>query len=161
MRHFNDFIFASLSTRRPRWPQIARLRLMVSLFNLYVFIETQFEYTRALTNITFGSTCCAKFHASEASTSEKEQFNVPVWFYGSSQERPGKDRCWTVEPVFKKLDLGQQFQAAEPSSSVEDFKVHFTCKPRSPVIGPFWTNLGKDYQTMLHTTFQVFEPRNS
>ena len=34
-----------------------------------------------------------------------------------------------------------EFQASEPSSSRDDFKIHvyFIFKPKTPAAGPFWT----------------------
>ena len=54
----------------------------MSLFKLYV-VEIQSESACALTNTALGSTYHAKFHASEASGSDKEDFNifcVFLWF---------------------------------------------------------------------------------
>ena len=39
-------------------------------------VEIQPESAWALTNITSGDSCHAKFHASEASGSEEEDFNI-------------------------------------------------------------------------------------
>ena len=39
-------------------------------------VEIQSESAWALTNITSGNTCHAKFHASEAIASEEEDFNI-------------------------------------------------------------------------------------
>ena len=39
-------------------------------------VEIQFESAWLLTSITFGTTCHAKFHASGASGSEEEDFNI-------------------------------------------------------------------------------------
>ena len=53
-----------------------------------------------------------------------------------TQAFPGEDLFWTWGPLLKKKQV-KEFQAAEPSSSgEEDFKVYFTCKPRTPGVGP-------------------------
>ena len=48
----------------------------VVIVQIVCVIEIQSESAWALTNITSGNTCHAKFHASEASGSEEEDFNI-------------------------------------------------------------------------------------
>ena len=48
----------------------------VVIVQIVCVIEIQSESTWALTNIILGNTCHAKFHASEASGSEEEDFNI-------------------------------------------------------------------------------------
>ena len=55
-------------TRGQKWPVIIHLSLRVSLFKS--------DSAWALTNITSGKICHAKFHASETSGYEEEDFNT-------------------------------------------------------------------------------------
>ena len=48
----------------------------VAIGQIVCVVEIQSESACALTNITSGDTCNAKFHASEASGSEEEDFNI-------------------------------------------------------------------------------------
>ena len=48
----------------------------VVIVQIVCVVEIQSESAWALTNITSGNTCHAKFHASEASGSEEEEFNI-------------------------------------------------------------------------------------
>ena len=58
----------------------------LSLFKLCV-VEIQSESAWVLKNIIpWGNTCHAKFHASEASGSEEEDFNIFCVFLGSNPE---------------------------------------------------------------------------
>ena len=49
---------------------------VVNFFLIICVVEIQSESAWALTNITSGNTCHAKSHASEASGSEEEYFNI-------------------------------------------------------------------------------------
>ena len=48
----------------------------VAIVQIVCVVEFQSESAWALTNITSGDTCHAKFHASEASGSKEEDFNI-------------------------------------------------------------------------------------
>ena len=48
----------------------------VGIVQIVCVIEIQSESAWDLTNITSGNTCHAKFHSSEASGSEEEDFNI-------------------------------------------------------------------------------------
>ena len=83
----------------------------------------QSESAWALTNITSGNTCHAKFHASEVSGSEKKRFQYfSVYFFGSNPGHPGEDQFWTLVPLSEQTNyvkhhktmLHTKFQAVEP-----------------------------------------------
>ena len=50
----------------------------VVIVQIVCVVEIQSESAWALTNIISGNTCHAKFHASEASGSEEEDFNISL-----------------------------------------------------------------------------------
>ena len=76
---------------------------VVAVQIVYV-VEIQSESAWPLTNITSDNTCHAKFHASEASGSEEEDFNIFLHysFFGSNPGHPGEDPFWTLGPLFEQ-----------------------------------------------------------
>ena len=66
-------------------------------------VEIQSESASPLTNITSGNTCHAKFHASEASGSRKE--DVDIFLCTSlvqTQNTLGRIQFWTLGPLFEQ-----------------------------------------------------------
>ena len=71
--------------------------IKVVIVQIVCVVEIQSESAWAFTNITSGNTCHVKFHASEASGSEEEDFNIFLcifWFkpripWGGSILDPG------------------------------------------------------------------------
>ena len=69
-------------------------------------VEIQFESACALTNTTLGTTCHAKLHASEASGSEGEDFNIFLCIsMVQTQENLGRIRYGTLDQYVNKLCL--------------------------------------------------------
>ena len=130
-------------------------------------LEIQFESVWALTNITSGATCHAKFHASWGKRFRRKSFQYfPVHFYGSNPGPLWRVHFWNLRSQFKKTMLSNTRQCHIPKSkqlSLEKriFLNILLANPISPGIRPFWTNLVQDHYKMLQTKFQVFHPRGS
>ena len=96
-------------------------------------VEIQSESAWALTNITLANTCHVIFHASEASGSAEENFNIFLCIsLVQTQDTLGRIHFGPWGHYLNKQGtmLHITFQAVEPSE--EDFYVYFTCKPRIP-----------------------------
>ena len=84
----------------------------VVIVQIVCVVEIQSESAWALTNITSGNTCHAKFHASEASGSEEEDFNIfSVYFFGSNPGHPREDPFRTLGPLFEQTWLSTKGNA--------------------------------------------------
>ena len=67
-----------VDNKRAKMALIRSPQFKVVIVQIVCVVEIQSESAWALTNITSGNTCRAKFHASEASGSVEEDFNIFV-----------------------------------------------------------------------------------
>ena len=77
------------------------LESKVFLVQIICVVEIQSESAWALTNIASGNTSHAEFHASEASGSEEEDFNIFVYFFASN---PGHQFLALAAILFIRAD---------------------------------------------------------
>ena len=91
------------------------LEFKVVIVQTVCIVESQSESAWALTNITSGNTCHAKFHASEASGSEEEDLIFSVYFFDLNLGHPGEDPFWTLGPLFDQTRLSTTRQYYIPN----------------------------------------------